>query len=131
MLLKNLSPLWSGVLGWLCLGDVLPFRTMGALAIAIALLVVMFLPELVAASFGMGGLGDAMALGSSLLLSCNLCFARYASRNDSELSIPLLAALGHLGAAILILPVADGVEIKFIPKKKFLDFLFSGFLISP
>ena len=106
IMLFSLHPLWSGILGWLCLGDVLERRTVLALGLALAALVVMFFPEISAGSFGSGSLGDAMALATSLALSCYLCLARYASRVDRELSVPLVSALALVVAAAATAPIA-------------------------
>ena len=106
VLLFHLHPLWSGVMGWLCLGDVMPVRTALALLSALVALVIMFLPEIEGMGFGNGGIGDAMALACSFVLSSYLCLARYASRVDPELSTPLVSALAFVVTAALVVPVA-------------------------
>ena len=106
VMLFHLHPLWSSVLGWLCLGDTLALRTVLALVLAIVALIIMFLPEITMGSFGSGGIGDAMALATSFSLSMYLCLARYASRVDPDLSTTLVSALGLLVAAVAMVPIA-------------------------
>mmetsp|Transcript_27859 Transcript_27859/g.89853 ORF Transcript_27859/g.89853 Transcript_27859/m.89853 type:complete len:375 (+) Transcript_27859:112-1236(+) len=111
VMLFSLHPLWSGIFGWIFLGDVLPRKTVGALGLAILALILMFFPELRRGSFGAGTLGDAMALLTSLSLSAYLCFARYASKVEPELSVPTVSSLALIAASVALVAVSRSTVV--------------------
>ncbi|KAJ8613608.1 hypothetical protein CTAYLR_006148 [Chrysophaeum taylorii] len=104
VLCYSMHPLWSAVIGWVFLNDVLPRRTIFALVCAVLALFVMFAPEFVSGNFGGGrnSYGDAMAITTSLTMALFLTSARAASRVAPEISVPLASSFGLLFAAAVL-----------------------------
>ena len=135
VMLFSLHPLWSGVLGWIFLGDVLPRRTVVALVLAIVALIFMFYPELASGSFGSGRMtiGDGLALATSVLMSIYLCLARHASRVDPEISVPTASSFGLLvgtGAVVVISSLTGSTVVDGITGPGMAAIILDGFAVS-
>lgn len=108
VLCYSMHPLWSGVLGRVFLKDVLPTRTILALFGALGAMCVMFAPDLAsgAAPQGKNGLGDALAIATSVTMAAFLTMARGSSRVAPDVSVSLASAIGLLLAALGVATVS-------------------------
>lgn len=121
MVLYCLSPLASAVLGWLVLGDPLPWRTIIALACSSVAILVMFAPQLVAAQPGSAAtrVGDLVAIATGLVNSIFLVSVRAGLLKHPDLPVPLSSTAGILMGALAALFWGNVNEISsltfFIP----------------
>ncbi|KAJ8605227.1 hypothetical protein CTAYLR_000479 [Chrysophaeum taylorii] len=100
LLCYSLNPLISGVLGWVCLGDALPPRTLVAVACATVSIAVITLHGRHQGSQS-NRLGDALAVAASAFVSINFVLTRSASRSYRA-PVGLASAGGVLVAAIIV-----------------------------
>ena len=120
----SLNVLWSAVLGYVVLGDVLPRRTVACCVFAIACIALVFVSQL-GDSDGGDPLGDALAVFTGLTLSVYLLNTRHAARAAPDVPIALAAGCGScLAAAVVALStLATGDDILASPRRTPLLFL--------
>jgi len=115
MLFISLNPLWTGLLGRVCLGEVLPTRTLVALLFGAVSSLIVFIPALVCAAAGEASdagsiAGDLIAVATGMVLATYVTFMRYTLHWRAEASIDLSAGLGNALCCAAMLLVLISTE---------------------
>ena len=110
LLMTNLNPLWAALAGKVFLGDILPGRTVGALALAFLSVGVIFIPDIFAAPAAKVTSastlpGDFCALATGVSLAGYLTVIRHAALRRPEAKLTACAGLGALGTGGIALAV--------------------------
>lgn len=118
-ILTLLNPIWSGLFAWYALEETLPSKTIIALVLATAGVILVFLPSLMNAGQAtqpeLGSpslLGDSLALVGGMLYAAFVTLIRYADKHTPKADLTITTCLG---AFIASLVAACGAGWNMIP----------------
>lgn len=120
LLLYSLNPIWSAILGWAILGDILPRRTIAALVLATVSILLIFGPSIILhqSEAGSSTRGDLIAIATGLATSGYICMVRAAEKQDSLIYTVPCVMLGSCLSWLLLGSIFLANGSTFLPERK-------------
>uniref|UniRef100_A0A7S0L8Z1 EamA domain-containing protein n=1 Tax=Coccolithus braarudii TaxID=221442 RepID=A0A7S0L8Z1_9EUKA len=108
LLFISLNPLWAGLLGRVCLGEVLPKRTVVALFIGAVSSLIVFVPALLPESSKSETegtlIGDMISIATGMGVAAYITFLRHTLDCRPEASIDMSAGVGNMLSSLAMVP---------------------------